>query len=81
MIERVSYKRVVCDICGREERIDQSRELPPEWEELRCGCHFRYHCCPECIQDIKIIIEDSKKKNPPLMVQITKDGHIYELKY
>lgn len=62
MTERVSYKRVVCDICGREKRIDQSKDLPPEWEELKCGWHFKYDCCPECIQDTKELIENFKKK-------------------
>lgn len=77
MTEIVSYKRVVCDICGEEERIDQSKDLPPKWVELECGWSFKYDCCPECIQDIKIAIEEIKKNNCRPKIVITKDGCIH----
>lgn len=76
MTKNISYKQVICDICGKEERIDQSKDLPPKWEELKCGWHFKYDCCPECIQNLKTTIEEIKKNNTRPKIVITKDGCI-----
>lgn len=61
MTENVSYKRCVCDICGKEERIPQSLILPKGWDKTFTG-RYMYDTCIDCIAEIDTVVEDLKEK-------------------
>ena len=61
MIENISYKRCVCDICEKEEHIAQSARLPITWDEIVIG-RKTYDVCVDCLAKIDITVEDLKEK-------------------
>ena len=57
MTENISYKRCVCDICGKEEHIDNIKILPTEWSRAIIG-RKTYDVCKECLVKVDMAIED-----------------------
>lgn len=62
MTENVSYKRCVCDICGKEEHISQSVILPKDWDRVITG-RKTYDVCVDCLVEIDMAVEDLKEKH------------------
>ena len=61
MTENVSYKRCICDICGKEEHIPQTLILPKEWEKIDIG-RKSYDVCVDCLVKVDMAVEDLKEK-------------------
>lgn len=62
MIENISYKRCVCDICGKEEKIIQPLMFPKDWEKFNIG-KKTYDVCIDCFVKVDMAIEDLKEKH------------------
>lgn len=64
MTENVSYKRCVCDICGKEEHISQGKILPKDWEIINIG-RKTHDVCVNCLVKVDMAVEDLKENKKP----------------
>lgn len=69
MTENITYKRCVCDICKREEHIEQSLALPTLWEHVQFGYGMNHgvnvDLCPTCLKKLEELCQNFKENGFP----------------
>ena len=58
MRTNISYTDCYCDICGKNERIPMSRNLPDGWGRVSIERHAIKDVCEDCLKEIEKTIEN-----------------------